>query len=371
LRDAANGLELSRDEAQASFDKRHGLVEGVPDIQPASARGGFKRKKGSAMQTIRWGILGASRFARQHMGPAIHAANGAKLQALATSTPEKADPFAAFAPGLTVHDSYDALLADPEVDVVYVPLPNTLHVEWSLKALAAGKHVLCEKPMTMQAGEFDQLIAARDATGKLAAEAYMVVHHPQWIRAKALIADGAIGKLVHVNGAFSFDNRDAGNIRNRAELGGGALRDIGVYPIGTTRFVTGEEPEAVEAHITWEGGFDTTSRSWARFPSFQFTMLLSTRLAPFQEMTFHGEEGVLRLDFPFNANVHGEARLDLHRASGETLTERWPGVNHYVHQVENFGETLRNGTPYPCPLEFSRGTQAMMDRLFAADPAPT
>ena len=197
----------------------------------------------------------------------------------------------------------------------------------------------------------------------------MVVHHPQWQRAQEMVADGAIGQLVQVTGMFSFDNRDENNIRNRAETGGGALRDIGVYPLGTTRFVTGEEPVAATAQITWENGVDTTSRTQLTFPSFRMSMLLSTRLAPFQEMTFHGEKGVLRLDYPFNANVHGEARLDLYRGN-ETLTERWPGVNHYVLQVENFGASLRSGAAYPCPLEFSRGTQAGMDMIFAADPAP-
>ncbi|MCA1777033.1 MAG: Gfo/Idh/MocA family oxidoreductase, partial [Loktanella sp.] len=144
---------------------------------------------------MRWGVLGAANFAKQHMAPAIHAAKGAELYALATSSPEKAAGFQAFAPGLAIHDSYDALLADPMVDAVYIPLPNHLHVEWSVKALEAGKHVLCEKPMTLAAPEFDQLIAARDKAGKLAAEAFMIVHHPQFARARELVQAGAIGAL--------------------------------------------------------------------------------------------------------------------------------------------------------------------------------
>ncbi|PRY26047.1 putative dehydrogenase [Aliiruegeria haliotis] len=321
------------------------------------------------MRVIRWGILGASKFAREHMGPAIHAARGARVEALATSSPDKAAAFEALFPGIRVHPSYDAMLADPQIDAIYIPLPNTLHVEWSLKAMKAGKAVLCEKPMTMEATEFDSLIAARDAAGVLAAEAYMVVQHPQWLRTRELIADGAIGPLHQVHGAFSYNNRaDVKNIRNLAEMGGGAIRDIGVYPIGTTRFATGEEPEEISAQITYENGVDVLSRTQARFPSFHFSMLLSTRLAPYQEMTFHGESGLLRLAYPFNANVHGEARLDLIRPDGSILTERWPGLNQYVVQVEAFGESLRDGVPYPCPLEFSVGTQVMIDRMFAADP---
>jgi predicted dehydrogenase len=166
------------------------------------------------MSDVRWGILGAAKFAREFMGPALTLAPGGRIVALATSDPAKAEPFRAFAPDLRVLDSYDALLADPGLDAVYIPLPNQLHVEWSLNAMRAGKHVLCEKPMAMAAGDFDALIAARDAAGVLAAEAFMVVHHPQWQRARELLADGAVGRLWRIDGAFSFNNRDAANIRS-------------------------------------------------------------------------------------------------------------------------------------------------------------
>ncbi len=142
----------------------------------------FAHEEELIMTPLRWGILGAANFAQNHMGPAIHAAKGADLVAIATSDPAKAVGFQAFAPGLQVFDSYDALLADPSIDAVYVPLPNHLHVEWTIKALEAGKHVLCEKPIALQTSDFDALIAARDVSGKLAAEAFMIVHHPQFMR---------------------------------------------------------------------------------------------------------------------------------------------------------------------------------------------
>ena len=209
------------------------------------------------MRTINWGILGAANFALQQMGPAIHGAKGARLAALATSSEAKADPFRAINPDLRVHLSYEALLADPEIDVIYIPLPNMLHVDWTKKALAAGKHVLTEKPIAMQAAEIDALIAARDKAGKLAAEAYMIVHHPQWQTARRLIAEGAIGTLRHVDTAFTFDKGDEpGNIRNRPETGGGSLRDIGVYTFGSARFVTGAEPVDLSARIHRENGVD-------------------------------------------------------------------------------------------------------------------
>lgn len=314
---------------------------------------------------VQWGILGAAKFARQFMGPAIHAASGARLSALATSDPAKAEPFQDFCPDLEVFDDYDALLASPEIEAVYIPLPNHLHVEWSLKALDAGKHVLCEKPMTMRAEEFDALIHKRDQTGLLAAEAYMIVHHPQWQHVRDLIADGAIGDLVHVTGAFSFDNRtDTGNIRNRAETGGGGLRDIGVYVIGSARFATGQEPDTVQSAIRWEEGIDAFTEIRAQFPSFTYSAYVSIRMHPHQEMVFHGERGLIRLTAPFNARVFGEARVELHRPGLEVLVTRFPADDHYKLQVEAFCRTIRAGDEYPCTLEFSRGTQAMIDRVF-------
>ncbi|WP_170750689.1 Gfo/Idh/MocA family protein [Ruegeria lacuscaerulensis] len=314
---------------------------------------------------VQWGVLGAANFARRFMAPAIHAADGARFAGLATSSPEKAEPFQAFCPDLTVYDSYDAMLADPQIEAVYIPLPNHMHVDWSLKALDAGKHVLCEKPMTMQAHEFDALIAKRDETGLLAAEAYMIVHHPQWQFARKLIADGAIGKLVHVTGAFSFDNRaETENIRNRAETGGGGLRDIGVYVIGSARFATGQEPASVQSAIRWENGIDAFTEIRAQFPDFTYSSYVSIRMHPHQEMVFHGEGGVIRLTAPFNARVFGEARVELHRPGLEVQVTRFPGDDHYKLQVEAFCRSAREGADYPCSLEFSRGTQEVIDRVF-------
>ncbi len=315
---------------------------------------------------IRWGVLGASNFAATQMAPAIHAARGAELAALGTTSPGKANRFD-FCPGLKVHGDYDALLADPGIDAVYIPLPNHLHVDWTLKALDAGKHVLCEKPLAMTAAEFDQVTARRDATGLLAAEAFMIVHHPQFIRARQLYNEGAIGALVRVDCVFSYDNRDEGNIRNKPETGGGALADIGVYAFGAARFVTGQEPtEITHADIREQNGVDVYAEVNATFPSFLYSGTVSMRMFPRQEITFHGEEGVMRLTCPFNANVFGEARLELTgKDPMRVTTERWPGVNHYVKQVENFCAAVRREAEYPCPLEFSRGTQEMIDRVRA------
>ncbi|WP_210527908.1 Gfo/Idh/MocA family protein [Rubellimicrobium arenae] len=320
---------------------------------------------------VRWGVLGAARFAREHMARAIHAAEGAEFYALATSDAAKAEPFQAFAPGLKVHSSYEALLADPEVEAVYIPLPNSLHLEWSLKAIAAGKHVLCEKPMTMKASEFDQLIEARDRSGLLVAEAYMIVHHPQWIRARELVQGGAIGQLRHVSAEFSFNLTDMTNIRNRPDTGGGALGDIGVYIFGSARFVSGEEPTRIRAaNVQRENGVDVHVQLMADFSSFSYSGMVSMRLHNRQEVIFHGTEGVLRVAYaPFNSNIHDLAQILLETGPNLRQQERFPGVNQYVLQVQNFGRSLREGVAYPCPLEFSRGTQHMIDMVLEAETA--
>lgn len=317
---------------------------------------------------VRWGILGASAFARRQMAPAIHLARGAELVALATTRREKAAPFLEMVPGLRLHDSYEALLDDPGVEAVYIPLPNHMHVEWTRKALEAGKHVLCEKPIALAAAEIDTLIALRDATGLMVAEAFMIVHHPQWLRARELYRGGAIGRLVQVDGFFSYDNRaDPGNIRNRPETGGGSIPDIGVYTMGATRFLTGAEPVRVlSTRIDWENGVDVFAHVTAEFPGFHFSAGTSMRMYPRQEMVFHGEEGVMRLSAPFNPQVFGEARLEVARGNLAVTCERFPEANQYVLQVEAFCRSLREGVAYPCPLEFSRGTQAMIDMVFAA-----
>ncbi|MDP4992001.1 MAG: Gfo/Idh/MocA family oxidoreductase, partial [Marivita lacus] len=158
------------------------------------------------MTELRWGILGAAKFAREHMAPAIHAARRSRLAMLATSDPAKAAAFTAMDSGLRVVDSYDAVLSDPEIDAVYIPLPNSMHVDWTRRALEAGKHVLCEKPIAMRADEIDALIDLRDRTGLLAVEAYMIVHHPQWEQVRTWVQEGAIGALRRDNETFTYDN---------------------------------------------------------------------------------------------------------------------------------------------------------------------
>jgi predicted dehydrogenase len=221
-------------------------------------------------------------------------------------------------------------------------------------------------------------------------EAYMIVHHPQWQRAKALVAEGAIGRLLHADAHFSYDNRaDPANIRNRPETGGGSIPDIGVYAYGSVRWVTGAEPVALRARITRENGVDVFAQVLADMERprkgpgegpgegrgegpgsrFSYHAMTSMRLPPRQEVVFQGEAGVLRLSAPFNAGLFGEAQLHMFRPGKPDHAERFPGARQYRNQVEAFGRTLREGAAYPWTLEDAKGTQAMIDRVFAADKA--
>ena len=260
------------------------------------------------------------------------------------------------------------MINDPKIDAVYIPLPNHLHVPWTIKALEAGKHVLCEKPIAMQAPDFDALIAAREKSGLIAAEAFMIPHHSQTQRARELVQSGAIGDLVHIDGTFAYNNAgDVSNIRHDPSKGGGALPDIGVYPIGAARFVSGQEPQKVTlANLRYEHGVDVFAQVAADFESCSFSAVVSMRMMNYQQMTFHGSTGVLRLTCPFNANKADVAELVLDRKGEARMVERWPAENHYVGQVENFCAAVRGEAEYPVPLEWSRGTQQMLDMIYAA-----
>ena len=315
---------------------------------------------------LRWGILGASKFAFEHMLPAMQLAKNNICVALATRDKSKAMQFLQINPEINIYNNYDSLLNDPNIDAIYIPLPNHLHIEWSRKALKAGKHVLCEKPISLNANEIDELIELRDETGLLVAEAYMILHHPQWIYAKKLLDSGVIGNLIQVDGVFSYNNSDdQNNIRNSAKTGGGSLLDIGVYTFGSTRFMTGEDPEEItQTNILWENKVDVWASVSAKFSSFQFLSVTSMRMHPRQEMNFHGSKGIISLSSPFNPKVFGEAEVHLCLNQGDRKTVKFTSENHYVMQLEAFNTSVRDGSEYACSLEFAKGTQQMIDMVF-------
>ena len=195
------------------------------------------------------------------------------------------------------------MLADPEIEAVYNPLPNHLHVPWSVRAMEAGKHVLCEKPIALDAPEVLKLVDARTRTGKKVGEAFMVRTHPQWLRTRELIRAGAIGELRSILGFFSYFNNDPSNIRNVPDWGGGGLMDIGCYPINTSRFIFGEEPRRVSALIENDPklGVDRLTSAMLDFPSGQSVWTCSTQLVNYQRMQFFGTTGQIEIEIPFNA----------------------------------------------------------------------
>ena len=244
---------------------------------------------------LRFGILSTAKIGRDIVVLSLQDAENCVVTAVASRDLGKAREMAARFSVPHAFGSYEEMLASDVIDAVYIPLPTSQHVEWSIKAADAGKHVLCEKPIALKADDIDALIAARDRNRVLIAEAFMVTYAPVWLKVRELIAEGAIGRLRHVQGAFTYFNRDAGNMRNIPELGGGALPDIGVYPAITTRFATGREPLRVQAvtERDAEFGTDIYSSVKADFGDFEMSFYVATQMANRQVMVFHGTEGYI------------------------------------------------------------------------------
>ena len=318
------------------------------------------------MEFLRWGVLGASKFAIEHLTPAIQLARNNSFKALASSSKEKAAAFVQLEPEIEIYRSYEELLADDRINAVYIPLPNSMHVDWTIRAIKSGKHVLCEKPIAMRAKEIDELIKLRNTTGLLVAEAYMIVHHPQWIKAKEIVQSGVLGDLIQVDAVFSYNNEaDLQNIRNNSNMGGGGLPDIGVYTLGSVRFVTDQEPAAIRhVDIKYENGVDVWALAAFDFPKFKFTSITSMRMAPRQEVTFQGTDGFIKLTAPFNPLVYDKAEIIKRMNDGTEEVFSYPGVSQYVNQIEACSDAVLNEKTYPCSLEFSQGTQAMIDSIF-------
>ena len=257
----------------------------------------------------------------------------------------------------TSHGSYEALLADPDVEAIYNPLPNHLHVPWSIKALEAGKHVLCEKPIGLSVAEAEQLREARDRTGLLVQEAFMVRAHPQWLRVRELIRDGRIGELRSMMGYFSYFNRDPGNIRNVPGFGGGSMMDIGCYLINTARWTFGREPRRVVAMIDRDPDMhvDRLASFMLEFDNGHAVGTCSTQVVPYQRVQIIGTTGRIQIDIPFNAPADRPCRImvdsgrDLFGGGGESIS--LPTCDQYTLQGDLFSRAIREGGSVAYPLE--------------------
>src|SRR5688572_22668296 len=268
------------------------------------------------------------------------------------------------------YGSYEELLADANVDAVYNPLPNHLHVPWTVKAAEAGKHVLCEKPIALNAAEAKTLIDVRDRTGVRIQEAFMVRTHPQWLETRRLIRSGRIGSLRSIGGFFTYFNPDPANIRNKLELGGGGLMDVGCYPITISRFVYDAEPRRVLGMIERDPVFGTDSLTTAvlDFPKGHATFTCSTRLAPYQRMIFMGTEGRIEVLIPFNAPNDRPTQIlvdtgeDLTGASAEII--EFPLCDQYEIQGTLFSRAIREDREQEIPLEDAISNMAVIDAVF-------
>ena len=318
---------------------------------------------------LRWGILSTAKIARDWVVPGILDADNSVLAAVASRDLGRAQAMAARFGAPHAFGSYEAMLASPEIDAVYIPLPTSQHVEWTIKAADAGKHVLCEKPIALRAGAIEALIAARDRNRVLVAEAFMVVYAPVWLKVRQLLASGALGRLRQVQGAFSYFLMDPANMRNQVGLGGGALPDIGVYPTVTTRFATGREPLRVQASIERDPVFGTDIHSNVRadFGEFELDFYLSTQLADRQVMVFHGDRGYLEVKSPFNAGGFGAEELELTTQdhSGSQIF-RFQDSRQYRREIEAFARAVKGEGADIFTLESSFRNQRVIDAIYRA-----
>ncbi|PSJ58057.1 Gfo/Idh/MocA family protein [Kumtagia ephedrae] len=318
---------------------------------------------------FRWGVLSTAKIGREQLLPAIQDAENGVLMAVASRDAAKARALADRFGAPHAFGSYEEMLASDTIDGVYIPLPTSQHVEWAVKAADAGKHVLVEKPLALDAKDIAEVIAARDRNKVLVCEAFMVVYHPQWKKVRELVQDGTIGRLRHVQGAFSYYNVDATNMRNIPELGGGALPDIGVYPTVSTRFVTGQEPLRIQSTVERDQKFgtDTYSSTKADFGDFHLTFYCSTQMALRQFMVFHGEKGFIEVHAPFNAGDYDHHRIELHNQTHtEATVFRFPATRQYRLEVETFARAALGGDDPVFTLEESVKNQKVIDAIFRA-----
>ena len=315
---------------------------------------------------LRWGILSTARIGREKVIPGMLKAPNVAVVAMGSRDPLRARPVADSLRIPTVHGSYQALLDDPEVDAIYNPLPNHLHVEWSLRALEAGKHVLVEKPMGLDAVEGERLLRAAAARPHLKVmEAFMVRFHPQWARAQALLDEGAIGRLQTVHAHFSYAKFDPDNIRNRAEMGGGGLLDIGCYNVLFARTMFGREPQRVVASIDVDPTFGTdrlVSGLLEFGPGQTATLSCGTQMQLHQRAQLFGSEGRIELELPYNAPQDGPCRL-WHQNDAGTFAAHFDRTDQYALMVEAFSRSALEGTPVPLPLSDGLSNLKVLDAL--------
>ena len=323
-----------------------------------------------ANNKVRWGILSTAAIGVKKVLPGMQKGEWSEIAAISSRDHAKAVE-AAKALGIAkAYGSYEELLADPSIEAIYNPLPNHMHVPWTIKAAEAGKHVLCEKPLSMTFAEAKTLLEVQKRTGVTIGEAFMVRTHPQWLRVRELITSGRIGRIRSIQAFFSYSNSDPKNIRNIPEFGGGALMDIGCYPIFISRFLFGEEPSRVMSFIDRDPtmGTDRLTSGILEFPSGQVGFTCSTQLVPYQRVNVFGTEGRIEIEIPFNAPIDRPTRIFLDNGkdvfgSGITM-ESLPTCDQYTIQGDAFSKAIRDGGEAPVSLVYGAKNMAVIEAMF-------
>jgi predicted dehydrogenase len=322
------------------------------------------------VEKVRWGVLGVAKIAREKVIPAMQRSLWCDVTAIASRDLEKARSAAAALGISRAYGSYEELLADPDVEAIYNPLPNHLHVAWSIRAAEHGKHVLCEKPVALTADDAFALLAERDRRGVIVQEAFMVRTHPQWVRAARLVGSGRIGDVRSIMGVFGFFNDDPTNIRNVSAYGGGAIMDIGCYLVNTARLVLRKEPERVMAVFDRDPrlGIDRLASILLDFGQAHAIGSCSIQMVPYQRVMIFATRGRVEIEIPFNAPRDRPCQLfvddgsDLSGGGIERLeVER---CDQYTLQADLFSQAVRGRRPPAYPLEDSVRNMSVIDAIF-------
>ena len=325
------------------------------------------------MRRLRWGVLSTAAIARTKVIPGIQAAEHCEVVAIGSRDAALAQRVAADLGIRTSHGSYEALLADPDVDAVYIPLPNHLHAQWSIAASEAGKHVLCEKPLALSASDGERMVEAADRAGVQLMEAFMYRLHPSWVAARQVLASGRIGPLVAVDSWFSYHNDDPSNIRNILDVGGGALYDIGCYCVNLSRMLFGSEPARVEAAIVRDpvGGTDVVATALLAFAGGVASFTCSTRAEDHQRVDIYGSRGRIGIEIPFNIPPDRPTRIFV-TAGGDppvapdTETLTFDSADPYTVEAEAFATAVLDGRPVPVPPADAIANLRVIEAIFAA-----
>lgn len=318
------------------------------------------------MKAINWGILSTAKIGIEHLIPAIQASESGSVHAIASRDTERAEQVAEDLDIPVSYGSYEELLADESIDAIYIPLPNHLHVPWTIKAMEAGKHVLCEKPIALDSDEAESLLQKTEEFPDLKVmEAFMYRFHPQWTVAKNLINNKEIGSIQSVQSFFSYYNDDPENIRNRPNMGGGGLMDIGCYCISISRFLFGRDPDSVigEIDIDPNFGVDRKASGILRFGDKSATFTCSTQMHNYQRALIFGTDGIIQIEIPFNAPADEPARLYLTK-NGNRETHKTSAEDQYRLQVDSFCRSIINKTAVPTPLKDAVANMKVIDAMF-------